>query len=614
MSQSSISIDGESLTISDVVSVARQNIPVKLSHAARKRIDKTVSLITKWVKAGKVIYGVTTGFGPHSEVVIPDHKARELQRNLLISHAAGVGPPFPTEIVRAAMLLRANTLAKGYSGIRNSTLDLLLALLNKGVHPILPSQGSVGASGDLAPLAHMALVLIGEGYAEFRGDLITGKEALKRAKLQPILLENKEGIALINGTQIMTAIAALAVADAENCLITAEIAAALSIEALEGVIDPFQPQIHEIRPHPGQIQSAQNLRTLLKNSDLVLPSKQRQELADYALNQFRQLQGEKADETLITEQAILEQISKSLLQFKQQRNLEPDNPHITNQIEALQALVNRLQLPKELLDAAIKVVKNTRRVQDAYSLRCTPQVLGAARDATDYVKNVVTIELNSATDNPLIFPESQSFLSGGNFHGQPIAIAMDLLSTAMTSVGNLAERRIARLIDNHLSFGLPLLLLYPKSENQGVHYGLGLAQITAAALSAENQTLSSPASVTTIPTSANQEDHVSMGSIAARQARSIIENIENILACELLCATQGIDLRRFQKAFHLGVGTQLAYNAVREVIPQEIYERDEKRNRLSQDIFVHRDLVQLQKLIHERVLVHHLKNLSDFVL
>ncbi len=599
MSRSKIVLTGDTLTIDEVVNVARYNQPVKLGSQAKKRVETAARLVSEWVESGEVIYGVTTGFGPFSEIIIPPEKSSELQWSLIISHATGVGNPLPTEVVRAAILLRANTLAKGYSGIQPQTLDLLIALLNEGVHPIIPEKGSVGASGDLAPLAHLVLVLIGEGHAEYRGEIFSGAEALRHAGLKPIELAQKEGIALINGTQIMTAIAALAVVDAKNLVASAEIAAAMSIEALEGVFDAYDPRIHLVRPHPGQQHSAANLAALLNNSGQVLTSQTRAQYAKKAAADFHDAFAHVSDYDTI--RSILHQVIQSVITLDYQILVEPHKSAKSLKIkrEQIQKHFETLGVSADAFEAALKVAQNTRRVQDAYSLRCTPQVIGAARDVIEYARRIVSIEINSATDNPLIFPSDKTFLSGGNFHGQPIAVAMDCLSIAITSVGSIAERRIARLIDNKLSNGLPLLLVHPALSNYGVYYGLGLAHITAASLAAESQKLCTPASVRSIPTSANQEDHVSMGTIAARHSREILNNVENIIAIELLCASQGLDIRQLRKPVKMGNGTKIAHKLVRQIVPRKIEANSVPRDRLTQDVLVHQEINKLWLLVHE---------------
>jgi len=480
-----ISINGEKLTIEDVVAVARHNEKVTFSREVKERVARCRRILEELVKEKKIVYGVTTGFGALGSLIILPEDVKELQSNLIRSHSAGVGEPLNRDVTRALMLLRANTLVKGNSGIRIETLETLVQMINKKVHPIIPEKGSVGASGDLAPLSHMTLVMIGEGEAEYNGKRVSGKQAMKLAGIKPIELDFKEGIALNNGTQLMAAIGALAVYDVERLIKTAEIAAAVSLEALNGICDAFDERIHQVRPHLGQITTAQNIRALIFGSKNV-----------------------KASSEMLRE-------------------------------------------------------KMNRPPQDPYSLRCIPQVLGTVKDATAYVRKVIEIEINSATDNPLIFLEDKECLSGGNFHGQPISAAMDFLGIALTTLGNMSERRIARLVDENLSQGLPAFLIH-KDMKKGVHSGFMTAQYTAAALASENKTLAHPASVDSIPTSANFEDFVSMGSIAARKAVEILRNVEHIIAIELLCATQGIDFRGSDK---LGKGTKVAYSLLRKHVP-----------------------------------------------
>ncbi|MEM3874060.1 MAG: histidine ammonia-lyase [Candidatus Bathyarchaeia archaeon] len=478
-----VQIDGETLTIEDVVKVAYNKAKVFVPERVKARVKACREFLERLLEKGEVIYGVNTGFGALSDAKISEQELEHLQANLIRSHAAGVGKPLSTEVVRAAMLLRANTLAKGYSGVRLETLETLVEMLNRGVHPIIPAKGSVGASGDLAPLSHMVLVLMGEGEAEYKGKIMSGKEAMEKAGIKPIQLEAKEGIALNNGTQLMTAIAALTIHRAENLIKTAEIAAALTMEALLGVSDALDEKIHQVRPHAGQVLTAKNMRELIAGSKLV--------------------------------------------QTGEEAMAKIGRPH------------------------------------DAYSLRCTPQVIGAARDAIAYARKVVEVEINSATDNPLIFPEEGVCLSGGNFHGQPIALAMDALGIALTIVGNISERRIFRLLDEKLNNGLPPFLTPPQAK-RGLNSGLMTAQYTAAALASENKVLAHPACVDSIPTSANFEDFVSMGTTAAQKAMQILENTEYIIAIELLCAAQAIDIRGPEK---LGRGTREAYRKIREAVP-----------------------------------------------
>jgi histidine ammonia-lyase len=466
------------LTLKDVVAVARNFTNVALSDEVLDKVEEARLTVDRAVADGKVIYGINTGFGALSDKIISSKDIEKLQRNLLLSHSAGVGEPLDCEIVRALMLLRANTLAKGYSGISRETLELIVKMLNERIHPIVPSKGSVGASGDLAPLAHVALALIGEGKVQFKRRVMRSDEALASANLKPVRLGSKEGLALINGSQLMTAIGALVVYDSENLLKASQIATSLSLEALNGREDPFDKRIHAVRPHKGQMEVAENILKIVHGSRIT--------------------------------------------------------SDLTN-----------------------------KRVQDAYSLRCSPQVIGASKDAIEYARRVIEVEINSATDNPLIFADCDEILSGGNFHGQPVAMAMDLLAIALCNIGNICERRIARLTDEKLSGGLPAFLVKKQGE-EGVSSGFMIAQCTAASLTAENRCLSNPSSVNSIPTSANQEDHVSMGLTAASKAREVLKNTEYIVAIEILCGVQGLEFRGEEKS---GEGTSEAYRSVRRVAP-----------------------------------------------
>jgi histidine ammonia-lyase len=483
----SITLDGESLDIPTVVTVANSwhhpdAVRVELAPKAIEAVRAGREAVERLVASGEIVYGITTGFGAFKDRLIAPEETAQLQKNLLMSHAVGVGPLLPDSTVRAMMLIRSNTLAKGYSGVRLETLQALLDLLNQGVHPIVPAQGSVGASGDLAPLAHMALVLIGLGEANLRSKRISGAEALRRCGLRPVALKAKEGVALLNGTSLMTAIGCLAADRAWQLLQTVDIAAALSLEALNGTTRAFDARLHKLRPHPGQVACAAHLRALLEGSQLI--------------------RGEASAD-----------------------------------------------------------------VQDAYTLRCVPQVHGAVRDALDHVQKVLQIELNAATDNPLIFrdAEGDTAISGGNFHGEPIALAMDYVGLALTDLGNMSERRIARLLDAASNGGvLPPFL----AEHGGLHSGFMMVQYTAAALASENKVLAHPASADSIPTSANAEDHVSMGTTAARKAEQVVTHVETIVALELLCAAQGVDFRRRkQPELRMGRGTQAAYAAIRDQVP-----------------------------------------------
>lgn len=483
-----IVIDGQSLTLEQVVAVA-QGGPgqpeVCLSDAARVNVQRAADAVAKLLDDGVVAYGITTGFGAFKDRVIPRDQVEQLQRNIVMSHAVGLGDPFDTATTRAIMLIRANTLARGYSGIRMETLQRLLDLLNRGVHPVIPEKGSLGASGDLAPLAHMALVLIGEGEAEFEGEVLPGDEALRRAGLTPVTLAAKEGLALTNGTSVMCAIGTLETHRAEMLSRTADIAGCMSLEALHGTPLAFDARIHQLRPFPRQVDCAANLRALLAESDFT-------------------------------------------------RGYDPTN------------------------------------IQDAYTLRCIPQVHGAVRDAIAYARWVMEIELNAVTDNPLLFIDETTgaveVLSGGNFHGEPLAVAMDYLALAMSELGNISERRIMRLIDEASNtHTLPAFL----TQKGGLNSGFMLVQYTAAALATESKVLSHPASVDSIPTSANVEDHVSMGATAAIKMRRVATNVERILALELMAAAQGIDFRRavIGQGAQLGRGTRCPYALIREHVP-----------------------------------------------
>lgn len=468
-----IEVDGRSLTWRDVVAVARQGERVALAPAARKRMLVSRRTVEAHVTAGDVVYGVTTGFGKFASVHIEPSHRRELQINLIRSHAAGVGEPFDEATVRAMLLLRANALAVGASGVRPVVAARLLDLLNRRVHPVVPQIGSLGASGDLAPLAHLALVLIGEGEAQYKGRRVPGASALKRAGLEALTLEAKEGLALLNGTQAMAAVACLLVEDARRCAAQADLAGALSIDATLSSRTPCDPAIHELRPYPGAIASARNIRTLLKGSRI---------LASHA---------------------------------------------------------------------------HCVRVQDPYSLRCMPQVHGAARDAIRHVEEMLAVELNAATDNPLVLADGR-VISGGNFHGQPIAIRMDYLALALHELGSISERRVDWIMNPNLT-DLHAFL----APEEGLNSGYMIAQYTAAALVSENKTLCGPSSADSIPVSGNQEDHVSMGLTAARRARMVLENLRTILSIEILCAAQAVNLRKLPT----GRGLRPVLSALRKKVP-----------------------------------------------
>ena len=474
-------VDGTSLTIEKLVQVARLNHRVDLAKESVARIEKSRAALERLASEGVTIYGVTTGFGALSNTRITLDQASELQTNLLRSHACGVGENLPTDVVRGLMLLRLNTLAKGFSGVRLVVAQLIQNFLNEGIHPLIPSRGSVGASGDLAPLSHMALALMGEGAVEFRGELRPASDVLQKLGIAPLSVSMKEGLALNNGTQMSTSLAALVIHDAKQILKIAEIATVASLEALRGYVQPFDARIHELRPFRGQIDSAQNLRSLVSGSRLVKEG-------------------------------------------------------ITGEHEP---------------------------AQDAYSLRCAPQVMGAAREAVAFAERLVEIEMNSATDNPLIFADGPAVLSGGNFHGQTMGMAMDVVSIALATVANISERRVFRLLDSNLSNGLPAFLI-GSSESKGLNSGLMAVQYTAAALASENKILAHPASVDTIPTSGNTEDFVSMSPTAGLKAKAILTNTQRVLAIELICAAQGLDLRDPLKC---SKGTRAAYLKIREKVP-----------------------------------------------
>ncbi|HYM13033.1 MAG TPA: histidine ammonia-lyase [Bryobacterales bacterium] len=466
-------LDGESLTLEAAAAIAAGSESAGLGPDARRRMEASRAAVERLLETDKAVYGVNTGVGQLADVRIAHHQLRQLQINILRSHAIGAGPPLDDAEVRAMMLIRANVLAKGLSGIRPGVAEMLCEMLNRGVHPVVPSRGSVGASGDLAPLAHLALVLIGEGEARFEGERLGGQEALERAGLTPLTLEAKEGISLVNGTQAMLAVGCLNLLDAETLADTADVVCALSLDALRGTPVAFDPRIHQARPHPGQVTSARNQTALLEGSEIRAS-------------------------------------------------------HIA-----------------------------CRRVQDAYSLRCAPQVHGAVRDILSGARRTFSIELNSGTDNPLVFGDE--VLSGGNFHGEPIAFWLDALATAMATLAGISERRIDRLVNPELNEGLPPFL----AREAGLESGLMMAQVTAAALVAENRVLATPASVQSITTSGNKEDFVSMGMTAALKLKQAVENARTVLALEALCAAQALD---FLLPLKPGPRAERAYRSIRTAV------------------------------------------------
>jgi histidine ammonia-lyase len=504
-------IDGYSLSISTVVAVARHKIRVRLDPDAELRMRASREVVEYAVRKKQVKYGITTGFGKFCNVVISEEDNAQLQKNLIMSHACGQGEPFEPEIVRAMMLLRANALAVGNSGVRPVVVQRILQLINEDIVPIVPEKGSLGASGDLAPLAHIALVLIGMGEALYKGTKMAGALALAEAHIQPLVLEAKEGLALINGTQAMAALGALSVYDALMLYRSATSASALTFQALRGITEALDPRIHELRRQKSQIEAAQDLRCLLKDSRLTS-------------------------------------------------------------------------------------MASGVRVQDAYALRCIPQVHGACLGAIQHVWEIVTCELNAVTDNPLIFPyvlrEGGDILSGGNFHGEPLALVMDYLGIAASELANFSERRLERMVNPALSEGLPAFL----TINGGLNSGFMIVQYSAASLVSENKVLAHPASVDSIPSSANQEDHVSMRTIAARKARQIIDNAKRVLAMELLAACQALDLRAIQLELpsivdSLSPATSSIYSVIRTAV-----------HFVEQDRTLYPDIDAVMRLLSDEVL------------
>jgi histidine ammonia-lyase len=476
----SITLDGASLTLADVVSVARAWAKVRIAPEASDRSARARAVVERAARGSAPVYGVNTGFGKLAGVRIPADRLLELQRNLILSHCAGVGPPLPLPVVRAIMVLRANVLLRETSGVRPVLAEGLAGMLNAGIHPIVPEQGSVGASGDLAPLSHVARALLGEGEVEVArgpgepGRRATAAAALADAGLVPVVFQAKEGLSFINGTQAQTAMLALLLYDARNLWRSAHAAAAMSLEALRGTPVPFDPRIHDARPHPGQVASGALMRDLLAGSEI-------------------------------------------------RESHRVDDP----------------------------------RVQDAYSLRCIPQVLGAVADSLDFAQRTLSVELNAATDNPLVFGDE--LLSGGNFHGQPVALALDVLAIALTTLAGIAERRVEALVNPDLSQGLPAFL----TPYAGLQSGFMMVQVTAAGLVAECRTLCTPASVQSIPTDANQEDYVPMGMAAAAKATRVLANAQRMVAAELMCGAQGLE---FLKPLMPGRGVVEVYRRVRSLV------------------------------------------------
>ena len=477
----SIELDGKKLTLEQIRAIAQDGARVTVSAAARERVAAARAFVDRQFDRGDAIYGVTTGFGRLANVTVKPEDAAALQLNLVRSHASGTGAPLEEKFVRAAGVLRVSSLSAGHSGIRTTTLDLLIAILNEGITPVVPMQGSVGASGDLAPLAHMTLTLLGEGDAYYQGERMQAARALHLAGLEPLTLQAKEGLSLVNGTEVMTGIAALALLRAEGLMAAADVIGAMSLEAFLGTDSVFDRRINALRPHPGQHRVAENMRALLHNSEIM-------------------------------------------------------QSH-----------------------------RDCGRVQDQYSFRCIPVVHGAVRDAAAHARKVIEIEAVSVTDNPLVFPDDGEFLTGGNFHGQPVALSADILKIALSELAGISERRLYLLLNGE-ERGLPLFL----TGRSGLQSGLMLVQYTSAALVSENKGLSWPNSVDSIPTSAGQEDHVSMGMTAACNLDRVLTNVEGSLACELLGALSATEFRRPLKS---GTGTQAAFDVARERIAPWIEDR-----------------------------------------
>lgn len=484
-----IQIDGNSLTIQQIKQVSFESEGVSLSPEAAEKINLSRRWVEDIITKGKPVYGINTGFGIFADRQISSHETRQLNRNLILSHAVGTGDPLPQEVVRAAMLIRANTLAKGLSGVRIVLIETLLEMLNRGVHPIIPSQGSLGSSGDLSPLSHLGLVFSTDeddldelsGQAEFKGTTMSGKTAMEKAGIPRIILQAKEGIAINNGATFSAAIAALACFEAQNLLSVAEISLSMSLEALLGLSSAFDPRIHESRPHPGQIAVAARVRAITQGSTLV---------------------------------------------------------------------------------------DSTKRVQDAYSLRCGPQVHGPALETLNFASSVITREINAATDNPLLFSESEA-ISGGNFHGEPVGLVMDYLSIVMTEICGISERRVNRLIDQNLNEDLPAMLV-DQHDEAGLNSGMMMLQYTSASLVLENRSLASPDSTNSLPTSAGQEDHNANSMTAARHTRQILNNTAHVLAIELYTASRALDIRNREiPNTRFGKGTAAAHLCLRDSVPYQ---------------------------------------------
>lgn len=495
-------INGRDLTVQQVIDVCRNYEKVEIAEEAKVAIQKARDYVEEKVANKAVVYGLTTGFGKFANVSIDTEQTAQLQKNLIMSHTCALGKPYETKYVRAAMLLRANSLSRGNSGIRVQTVQTLVDMLNAGIHPIVPDKGSVGASGDLAPLSCIALGLIGMGLVEYKGEVIEAAEAFKDAGLTPVELASKEGLALNNGTQMLTAVGLNTLYDAINLAKIADIAGALTGEALHAIVKAYDPKTHELRNHPGQMTVAENMRNLLEGSKNALP-------------------------------------------------LQPN------------------------------------KVQDPYSQRCLPQIHGASRDAINYVLEAVNREINAVTDNPIVFPDHDEVISGGNFHGQPMGLAFDFLKIAIAELANVSERRQERLVNPALSEGLPAFLV----KNGGLNSGYMIAQYASASMVSENKVYAHPAVVDSIPTSANQEDHVSMGSISAKTAAMVLDNAQKVIAIELSTAAQAIWLREElgeDGIKNLAPATRAAYDFIRETVPP-----------VEEDIIMHDQLVKFDEMVKD---------------
>ena len=495
-------INGRDLTVEEVIRVCRGYEKVEIAPEAKEAVIKARNYIEKKLEEGAVIYGLTTGFGKFANVVISREEAEQLQKNLIISHTCAMGEPYETKYVRAAMLLRCNALSRGNSGIRLETVQTMIDMLNAGIHPVIPEKGSLGASGDLAPLSHIALALIGIGEVEYKGETVPAAEAMAKEEITPVVLAAKEGLALNNGTQMMTAVGVNVLWDAMHLMKTADIATAMTAEALHGITKAYDHKVHDLRGHQGQKDTAENLRTMLagsKNAFEVQPSK----------------------------------------------------------------------------------------VQDPYSLRCIPQIHGASRDAIQYVYEAVSRELNAVTDNPIVFPDEDEVISGGNFHGQPMALAFDFLKMAISEFADVSERRAERLINPQLSEGLPAFL----TKYGGVCSGFMIAQYAAASMVSENKIYAHPACVDSIPSSGNQEDHVSMGTTSARTAAMVLDNAQKVISIELAAAAQGIWLRQEigeSDISNLAPATRAAYDYIRTVSEP-----------VDEDILMHDELKKFDEMVKD---------------